>query len=54
MPKSNEEAFKDAWKNYLANDSQKNWERWDKLQQVMFAMGKSPDEVTALMDEVEA
>jgi len=50
---SNEEKFKDAYCNYLADDSDYNWQRWDKLKQVMFAMGKTPKEVEALMNEAE-
>lgn len=53
IAKDNEEKFKDAWKNYLADNSTYNWERWDKLKQVMFALKKTPDEVLALMDEAE-
>ena len=50
---SNEEKFKEAWVNYLADDTDYNWQRWNKLKQVMFAMGKNPDEVTELMNEAE-
>ena len=50
---SNEEKFKEAWTNYLADSSDYNWQRWDKLKQVMFAMGKDPAEVEALMNEAE-
>lgn len=49
----NVKKFKDAYKNYLADDSQFNWDRWNKLRQVMFALGKTPDEVISLMDEIE-
>ncbi len=50
----NETKFKEAYKNCLADDNSLNWQKWNKLRQVMFAMGKTPDEVIALMDEVEA
>lgn len=50
----NETKFKEAWKTYLADDNSLNWQNWDKLRQVMFAYGKTPDEVIALMDEAEA
>jgi hypothetical protein len=50
---TNEDKFKEAWVNYLANDNNYNWQRWDKLKQVMFAMGKSSGEVEALMNEAE-
>lgn len=52
--KSNEEKYKDAYRDYLADDSVSNWQRWDKLRQVMVAMGKTSDQIIALMDEVEA
>jgi len=50
----NEAKFKEAWLQYLADDNTNNWYQWDKLRQVMFAMGKEPDEVEALMNEAEA
>ncbi len=50
---SNEDKFKEAWTDYLADDSNYNWQRWDKLKQVMFATGKTPDEVETLMNEAE-
>lgn len=53
ITKDNEAKFKEAYRTYLDDDSNFNWTRWDKLRQLMFAMGKSSEEVLALMDEVE-
>jgi hypothetical protein len=50
----NEAKFKEAWLTYLADANDYNWKCWDKLKQVMFAMGKQPDEVEALMNAAEA
>jgi len=50
---TNEEKFKQSWLDYLADDDGFTWQRWNKLKQVMFAMGKTPDEVTDLMNEAE-
>ncbi len=51
---SNEEKFKEAWVNYLADANNYNWGRWNKLRQVMFAMGKEKADVEALMNDAEA
>jgi len=53
---SNEDKFKEAWVNYSADDSDSNyfWQRWDTLRRVMFAMGKTPEQVETLMNEAEA
>lgn len=52
--KTNEEKFKEAWVNYLADDNGYTQQRWNKLKQVMFAMGKNSQEVEDLMNEAEA
>jgi hypothetical protein len=52
--KTNAEKFKEAWVRYLADDSNYNWQRWNALRQIVFAEGREPDEVEALMNEAEA
>lgn len=49
----NVKQFKESWVNYLKDDCQHTWDIWNRLRQVMFALGKTPDEVIALMDEAE-
>lgn len=53
ITETNEEKFKQAWLAYLADDNGFTWQRWDKLKQVMFASGKSSEEVEDLMNEAE-
>lgn len=53
IKETNEEKFKEAWLNYLADDDDFTWQRWNKLKQVMFDMGKSSEEVEDLMNEAE-
>lgn len=50
---TNEETFQKAWLTYLADANDYNWQQWDRLKQVMFAMEKTSDQVLALMDEAE-
>lgn len=53
ITETNEDKFKQSWLDYLADDNGFTWQKWNKLKQVMFAMGKTPGEVEDLMNEAE-
>ncbi len=45
--------FKEAWHNFLIDDSNSNWQKQDKLTQVLFAHKMTPDDIDKIMTEIQ-
>ena len=45
--------FKEAWRNFLLDDNDANWQRQDKLTQVLFAHKMTSEEIDNIMSKIQ-